>query len=1003
MTDNWPLSEVVPRVNEEGVSENGTSRQALRVKSRSIVVFVSIACVAVAELIMQGSFQDVLANIGYLGLIISSVSLLAQKTQSSTVALDQSSAASNQVWRWTIAGLGLAGMVLIQSWFRPGTAIAGGDIAPPVGTAWIGRIFSTFGWDGNTLGGPVSNQKRLPWAALEWITHLLGGSAALSQRIWLSLLVGAVMMSAGMLARALGFSPLSSVVVSLAYFFNPMTISEVGVNDVFLTAMFVIPLLAAAVLSYGNNRLRLWQVCAVFSVAAPFVGYVYSNPPLVGLVVATTSFSVALAWTKFGRAAAKKSTKGLIVAGSCLVLTSSYWLMPAIHQLNTVATSNLAPTSTWAFTQTRATLTNGLWLNNTWGWKFSLYYPYAPDYGRFPFNLIPVLIPVIAFSGLARRKSSSDRGNERLKGLLAFSALIIVLLSTGTNPPGRWLFDPLYNLPHGWLLREPGRFLIVVALGYALLAGLLVDQSRTFRANAAVQLERYPLATKERWSKPRLTAAVVVLVAIAGSFPLWTGLIVPGPRQGFPSTRVVIPSSWTSLGDYLNSSSSPRGPLLVFPPDDFYAMPYTWYYGNDGFIVDLLDRHVIVPSEQSYYAPSKNLLHDVQLESAALLEHHWIEAGKILNAIGTPMILVRGDVVSNFAGRSIVSPTALRAALKINPETLQLKTFGPLSLFELRAEYKRPWNNFVTVNRSSPNLGDLNLLPQRTALVTSSPLPGRTSLFELPPLQRWAIGDGVISTHLSLPKGRHYHMTSFFQGQMTRSRLSIDQNPGSQNLTAHIQILAGNSVISNGDFSRGAWGPVGNCFALRSVHAPNFLRAETVKGIAPGRLPALQLSASVDSACESTNLTWHSGPLVLSLWARNISGNAPRICVWQQPINSCASIPAFPNEAKTWQPYSATIDPSPGAERISLFVYADAAGEGIPSIDQYANIRVRSFSWIAGLTVLGTPVNETKAERIVTLPTGYSSESSGPPGTRHLIVNGLTNGYLLPSKALSNS
>jgi hypothetical protein len=57
----------------------------------------------------------------------------------------------------------------------------------------------------------------------------------------------------------------------------------------------------------------------------------------------------------------------------------------------------------------------------------------------------------------------------------ATAALAIIFLSTGTNPPGNTLFDRLYGLPFGWLLREPGRFLVVAALAYAVLVAVEVE------------------------------------------------------------------------------------------------------------------------------------------------------------------------------------------------------------------------------------------------------------------------------------------------------------------------------------------------------------------------------------------------------------------------------------------------------------------------------------------------------------------------------------------------
>jgi hypothetical protein len=42
----------------------------------------------------------------------------------------------------TAALFGLAAVLICQTWFQVGTSIASGDIQPPDGTAWIGRMFS---------------------------------------------------------------------------------------------------------------------------------------------------------------------------------------------------------------------------------------------------------------------------------------------------------------------------------------------------------------------------------------------------------------------------------------------------------------------------------------------------------------------------------------------------------------------------------------------------------------------------------------------------------------------------------------------------------------------------------------------------------------------------------------------------------------------------------------------------------------------------------------------
>src|SRR5450759_4282543 len=140
-------------------------------------------------------------------------------------------------WRWTLAGLGVFGLVVAQTWFRSGTVIAGGDIAPPIGTAWIGRIFNTYGWSGFNLGGPQANQGQLPFGVVDELVHLAGGSGALAQRIWLSLLIAGIIVAGASLARSLSMSPRAGVCVGIFFFFNPMTLSQVAPLDNYLTAM----------------------------------------------------------------------------------------------------------------------------------------------------------------------------------------------------------------------------------------------------------------------------------------------------------------------------------------------------------------------------------------------------------------------------------------------------------------------------------------------------------------------------------------------------------------------------------------------------------------------------------------------------------------------------------------------------------------------------------------------------------------------------------------------
>ena len=662
---------------------------------RPVIASFGLACVVVAELLPESSPQGLFAAFGFFALLVAAILMLGPKwDRRPAPALEVPEVEPRYpvaTWRWTLAGLGLFGLAVAQTWFRSGTVIAGGDAAPPIGTAWIGRIFNTYGWSGSNLGGPQANQGQLPFAALDEIVHLAGGSGALAQRIWISLLIAGIMVAAAALARSLSMSPLAGVVVGVFFFFNPMTLSMVGNNDVYLTAMILVAALPALAISYGRGTLRQWKLNLGFVVAAPFVGFIYANPPLVGMLALTVLATPLLVWVRFGRDTAVRTWWGLLLAGTLTAGASAYWLIPDLLAISSIASGTLSSVSAWTWAESRSTLANGFWLNTIWGWNSSEYYPYAHLFRQFPISLVRALIPLLALFGLTLRSPSKDQRvlsrSTRLAGLLSVFVLGLIFLSNGTRAPGSLIFDPLYHLPYGWLLREPGRFLMVVALGYALLIGLLVD-----RVSSRVRTPSNPtpsggpntvVTTRASWS--RWLTVSVVAIALVSAFPLWTGSVVPGARDGFPSTHVIVPSSWTATADYLNSSKAPRGSLLVLPPDDFYQMPYTWYYGNDGFIPNLLNRRVVVPSGQGYDKVSSELLGAVQLEASALTSHNWTEASRILTAIGTPIVLVRGDIEATFHGRDIVSPAALSAALTNDPDMHLVHRIGPLSLYEINS------------------------------------------------------------------------------------------------------------------------------------------------------------------------------------------------------------------------------------------------------------------------------------------------------------------------------
>jgi hypothetical protein len=642
-------------------------------------------------------------------------------------------------------------------------------------------------------------------------------------------------------------------------------------------------------------------------------------------------------------------------------------------------------------------LTNAFWLNTAWGWPFSFYYSYDTTFARFPLELILALLPISAFIGLTLRRSSSAQGRatEYLRGLLVIGVLGVFFLSTGTRPPGNLLFDPLYHLPYGWLLQEPGRFLIVAALGYALLGGLLVDQLEREWPRWRISKRRFYNGRTFALSSSGFTAGAIFLLALSAGFPLWTGAIIPGARDGFPTSHVKVPSDWTATAKYLNSSAAPKGALLVLPPDDFYAMPYTWYYGSDAFIVNLLSRNVVVPSAQSYATVSGELLNAVKLEAADLKRHDWIEAGQLLEAIGTPIILVRGDIEDNFDGRSIVSPADLRSVLRQDPEMAQIHRDQNLSLFELKAKYRLSSNDFATIDGLDPNLRVLALLPRRTVVIDSKPRAGHVALFELSGSKSWRLGTSTLRAQLKVPSGWSYSVSSLDAGA-PGGRVSLDQTLPKGRLDATVEVPSGHYVTSDGNFAPDTWGPVGNCYDAKPVKAPQYLRSSTVPDAAPGDAPALQLSASIDAACASKSISWHGGAIQLSLLERTVEGAPAQICVWETPTDRCAAISRVPASG-TWNEYRTIVHPTPDTASVTLFLYAYPMSSSEPTTEQYANISAKSLSSYPAMVLVGTPTRPKRMERLIVSSTGYSSEWVASPGSIHVAVDGMRNGWIVHS------
>jgi len=941
-------------------------------------------------------------------------------------ALSTMAPAERRSTRPVAVGVGILATAGAQSWFTWGRSLAGGDIAPPEGVAWIAHIFSPWTWTGSNLGAPNTSAVELPWAALLWAVHVLGGPAWLAQRLWLTLLFAGAALAALALLRTLGLRPLPAGVGALFYVGNPYVVSNVGINDVYLAAMVLLAAYPAAILAAAQGRITRRAAVVILAAGAPLLGFAYSNPPLAVLVAVTTGLAVVAAGWTWGLGIARRAGVTLLVGAFAVATASAYWIVPSLVGLSDVATGRLSSLSSWGWTEGRANLANGLWLDTTWGWKFPIYYPYAPGYSRFPLDVASYALPALAFAALALTLAAPTSPRvahlRRLALAGAGGALFLVVLGTGTTPPGSVLFDPLYALPYGWLLQDPGRLLMAAGLAYALLVAVAVELGPPALERAARHLRRVPAAHRASGAPPWAAAAVVVgvLFALLPAFPVAAGQVAPAGKRGiYPSTRVAFPAYWTAMATYLNRDAPP-GNLLVLPQDDFYQMPYTWgYYGNDGFIVDLISRHVLDPSAQGYGRLGAVLGATDTALSDALVARRWRLATDLLDALGTPDLLVRGDIDAAFPGRHIVAPRLLSERLGSDPDMRLAHRDGPLELFVLRptassratqAPTATPTTTRIaTIDTSDPDLAVLGDLTPGTALVSMPMTPGVPAALQAGPVATWQLRSGaagatVLTTTVASPAGWRYRLVELGAG---RAELATGRGAPSpaQRLVERRQagiitlsLRLGAQAVADGTFASGPWQQaVGNCDDVGRRNVGAEIGASVLPGAGPGGTAALRLRASIDSACESTPIAWHGGSLLVSLWVRDLGGATPRICIWETRRHTCAAQTPSLASSPAWAHVQAVVTPNPAAGHLELYAYAGSNAPGQVTTDEVADVGAYPLPPASSgpFVLLATPDRQQRRRpRLELAGTSYAPGWSGPPG-RHVLVDGLRNGWLL--------
>jgi Alpha-(1->3)-arabinofuranosyltransferase len=554
----------------------------------------------------------------------------------------------------------LAAFAAVQTWLRPGTFLAGGDLAPPLAQGPGYR--SHWNQFSSGAGAPGYDIANLPFAEPLRLAHRLGISEVVFQQFWLTLVVAAVAATAVYLAFSFVDSSLAAGTAGILATFNAYRLTT-SFDTVPLIASIAAAVLAGLIVRAARARSAS---PAAFVLVSPLLALAFVNPPHVALVIVWLAFCALLSVFIYGRVAAARIARFLSRALPLALAVNMWWVVPVFLTLTGPTYSKLfaAPgVATWQFTHKRSSIENVLALRSQWGWDYSEFFPYHTTLDHFPFTILAYFFPLLAAAGLF----VCWRRARRLGVGLAVFSVAVIWVAKGIHPPLQgtnwWLY---HHAPGFFLLREPAKVEFLLVLAFAILGGIAVA--------GLVRL------------LPRVAALCVVFVLVGGatvySYPLLTGAVVPDDRPVLPSEHVRLPAAWREAADYLNSQP-PEGKVLVLPRPDFYALPTTWGYYGASFSRYLINRPVIEPIRQSYFRiPNSVFALD------AFVERNLGDPGgrgvvPQLQALGARYVLVRSDLAQGLFDRYFTDADRLERGLARDKRFHRVASFGILDVYRL--------------------------------------------------------------------------------------------------------------------------------------------------------------------------------------------------------------------------------------------------------------------------------------------------------------------------------
>lgn len=367
---------------------------------------------------------------------------------------------------------------------------------------------------------------------------IVGLTSVISTAMLSWLVIAGALVAAGMgAARLSGDSALARIGAGTLYAVNPLVFDRIFAGHVgYLLAYALLPIAVLSIVrwrgivSWRGMRPALW--IALLTAITPHFFWIGGAVLLSNLVTSRRRKRV-LAWTAS-------------VVGATVVM-SAYLVVPSAGRSAAVPVGEADLTAY----RTRADPSLGLAVNVAGLYGFWRPEPKLPkkDLAGWPLFLGGIVL--LAGSGLSRARRSGSEASRHLFGVLAVSGVLGFFLALGdqgpTGPAFRLLFD---HLPGFAVMREPQKFVALLALAYAVGFGWALDD----------------MARRARERKTFLAVG-----ALAVGLPvLYTPTLFFGLAGRVESSR--YPDSWSAADQVMGEGP---GKVLFLPWHQYLALPFT--------------------------------------------------------------------------------------------------------------------------------------------------------------------------------------------------------------------------------------------------------------------------------------------------------------------------------------------------------------------------------------------------------------------------------------------